>query len=168
MFNPSTLNSKFKLFQRKTKRFSGLSHSDVLPLNIYFCKSNSNFYLSTRHIELMTRYLKRKLKKSGVLVFPTPAVYPITKKPTEVRMGKGKGGITDWTIPTKKGGVPFFFQGKKTRILKTSLKDILKKLPIRSKIVESKHKLSQLNSINSFFNTTKFTNNNATTPKINI
>lgn len=168
MFNPSLLNSKFKLFQWKTKRFSGLNYNDVLPLNIYFCKSRSNFYLSTWHIDLMTRYLKWKLKKSGVLVFPIPAVYPITKKPTEVRMGKGKGGITDWTIPTKKGGIPFFFQGKKTRVLKTSLNDILKKLPIWSTIVESKHKLSQLNSMNIFLNTSKITKSNSVFYKTNI
>lgn len=167
MFNPSLTNSKYKLFQRRTKRFSGLNYNDVLPLNIYYCHSHSNFYLSTRHIELMTRYLKWKLKKSGVLVFPIPAVYPITKKPTEVRMGKGKGGITDWTIPTKNGGIPFFFVGKKTKILKTSLNDILKKLPIWSKIVESKHWISQLNSMNSFLNTARFSKNNFVSLKIN-
>jgi len=39
------------------------------------------------------------LKKSGAIVFPTSQNFPITKKPTEVRMGKGKGSIVDWTIP---------------------------------------------------------------------
>jgi len=108
------------------------------------------------------------LKKSGVLVFPTPAVYPITKKPTEVRMGKGKGGIVDWTIPTKKGAVPFLFQGKKTSILKTSLKDLLKKLPIRASIVESKHNLAQLTPLTSFLNVNKLTKNNSIFFKKNL
>lgn len=168
MFNPSILNLKYKLFQRKTKRFSGIYHSDVLPINIYFCKSHSNFYLRTRHIDLMSRYLKWKLKKSGVLVFPTPAVYPITKKPTEVRMGKGKGAIEDWTIPTKKGSMPFLFQGKKTNILKTSLKDLLKKLPIWASIVESKHNLSQFTPLTSFLNVSKLTKNNSIFFKKNL
>lgn len=152
MFNPSLVNSNYKLFQRKSKRFSGLNYSDKLPLNIYFCQSSTNFYLSMRHIDLIVRYLKWKLKKSGTLVFPTPAVYPITKKPTEVRMGKGKGGITDWAIPTKNGGIPFLFQGGKTTLVKTSLTDVLKKLPIWSKISESKHSYSQLNKTAVYFN----------------
>jgi large subunit ribosomal protein L16 len=148
---PTLTNSKFKQFQRKSKRFSGLFFNDALPLNIYFCRSLSNFYISMRHIDLIVRYLKRKLKKSGVLVFPTPAVYPLTKKPTEVRMGKGKGGIVDWAIPLKKGSSPFLFQGKKTSTLKIFLKDLLKKLPIKSRISESKHLRCQLSAKTLFF-----------------
>jgi large subunit ribosomal protein L16 len=79
------------------------------------------------------------LKNSGVLVFPTPVTYPITKKPTEVRMGKGKGGIVDWAIPLKLKSIPFLFQGKKTTTLKIFLQDLTKKLPIKSRIKESKH-----------------------------
>jgi ribosomal protein L16/L10AE len=45
-------------------------------------------------------------------------------------MGKGKGPIVDWAIPLKKGATPFLFQGKKTKVLKKTLEDILKKLPV--------------------------------------
>ena len=151
MLGPSLTNSKFKLFHWKSKWFSGISFRDILPLNIYFCSSFTNFYLSLRHIDLITRYLKRKLKKSGVLVFPSPVTYPITKKPTEVRMGKGKGGIVDWAIPLKKKSIPFLFQGKKTITLKTFLQDLTKKLPIKSRIKESKHLWAQLSAKTLFF-----------------
>jgi len=83
-------------------------------------------------------------------------------------MGKGKGGIIDWTIPVKKGGVPFLFQGKKTNILKTSLKDLLKKLPIRSNIIESKHNFSQLTPFTGFFYANKFLKNNSIFFKKNL
>ncbi len=149
------VNSKYKLFQWKSKWFSGLDFNDKLPLNIYFCWSKQNFYLSTWHIDLITRYLKWKLKKSGVLVFPYPNSYPITKKPIEVRMGKGKGGIVDWTIPTKKGSTPFLFQGKKTPLIKTLFKNILKKLPIVANITESKHIFSQNSAKVLFYNKNK-------------
>lgn len=151
MFNPSLINPKYKQCQRKSKRYSGLSYRFVLPLNIYFCLSLTNFYLSMRHIDLITWYLKWKLKKSGVLVFPTAAIYPITKKPTEIWMGKGKGGVTDWAIPTKIGSMPFMLQGVKNKLVKTKLSDVLKKLPICSKIVESKHNFWQANKITTYF-----------------
>lgn len=166
MFNPSVLNSRFKLFQWKSKRFSGLNYSDKLPLNMFFCQSFTNFYLSIRHVDLIIWYLKRKLKKSGTLVFVTPTIYPITKKPTEVRMGKGKGGITDWAIPSKIGSIPFQFQGQKTITVKTSLSDVLKKLPIWSKIAESKHQFTQLNKTIVYFNNWKITKYSAIIKRI--
>ena len=135
MFNPSLVNSRFKLFQRRTKRFSGLNYNDVLPLNIYFCQSHSNFYLSSRHIELMVRYLKRKLKKSGTLVFPIPAVYPITKKPTEVRMGKGKGAPEYWIAQVKPGTILFEADGVSMEIAKEAMRLAAQKLPVTTKFV---------------------------------
>jgi len=95
------------------------------------------------------------LKRSGVLVFPQPNTYPITKKPVEVRMGKGKGGIVDWAIPTKKGAIPFFFQGKKTLLIKNLFLNLLKKLPITANVVESKHIYSQASSKILFFQANK-------------
>jgi len=147
MISPLLNNSKYKLFQWKSKWFSGLNFNFNLPLNIIFCQSLSNFYLSNCHIDLITRYLKRKLKKSGILVFPCPNVYPITKKPVEVWMGKGKGGITDWAIPSKKNSIPFLFQGTKTKQIKNIFLQLIKKLPIWATIVESKHIFSQTSPI---------------------
>lgn len=151
MISPLLINSKFKLFQWKSKRFSGLNFSDILPTNIIYCQSLSNSYLATRHIDLITWYLKWKLKKSGILLFPTPNVYPLTKKPVEVRMGKGKGAITDWAIPIKKNGIPFFFQGKRNTMIKILFSNLLKKLPFWAKISESQHSLKELTFINTYF-----------------
>lgn len=151
MLVPNLTNSKFKLFQWKAKRFAGISYNDNLPLNIFFCKSTTNYYISMRHIDLISRYLKWKLKKSGVLVFPNSNNYPITKKPTEVWMGKGKGPIIDWAIPLKQGSTPFLFQGKKTVVLKKMLQDTLKKLPVRATINESKHLYKQAAPRDIFF-----------------
>jgi ribosomal protein L16/L10AE len=67
-------------------------------------------------------------------------------------MGKGKGGIVDWSIPVKVGMVPFFFQGKKTLNVKNVLHDLKKKLPIKSKILESKHSYKQASSISVYEN----------------
>lgn len=161
MINTSLTNFKFKQFQWKTKRFSGFSRSSLLLTNMYFCMSHSNFYLSTCHIDLVTRYLKWKLKKSGSIAFPKANNYPITKKPTEVWMGKGKGAIIDWTIPVKNGDIPFFFQGKKNTLIRKLLNDVLKKLPIWASIIESKHKFIQLTSKQIFFNWKKLKKNSS-------
>jgi len=157
---------KFKLFQRKSKWFSGISYNSTLRLNIYFCKSKSNFYLASRHIELITRYLKWKLKKRGSLAFPQPTNYPLTKKPTEIRMGKGKGGIFDWVIPVKKGSIPFLFEGKKSPLVKKLMLDVLKKLPIISVIAESKHYFKQASKKSIFFSRYALARNQSLVNKI--
>jgi ribosomal protein L16/L10AE len=72
-------------------------------------------------------------------------------------MGKGKGGITDWAVPTKIGSMPFMLQGAKNKLVKTKLSDVLKKLPICSKIVESKHYYRQANKITTYFISDKLT-----------
>jgi len=97
------------------------------------------------------------LKKSGSLVFPSHNTYPITKKPTEVRMGKGKGPIVDWTIPVKNGAIPFYFYGKKTPLIKKLFQDILKKLPFQAKVEESKHLLPETTKLQVFFSVSKLT-----------
>jgi large subunit ribosomal protein L16 len=158
MLGPSLTNSWFNLFHWKAKRLSGLDFCDKLPISVYFCCALNNFYLSLRHIDLIIWYFKWKLKRGGWIVFPRFWNFPITKKPTEVRMGKGKGGIVDWSIPTKKTGIPVFFLGKPTPLVWTLLLDIKAKLPFTAKICLSKHRLWQLSPVEIFLQQKKWSN----------
>ena len=103
---------------------------------------------------MLTRYSKWKLKKKGWIIFPNSCDYPLTKKPTEVRMGKGKGAIYDWSIPVKKGSNFLYLTSSNTNFSKTILMDLKKKLPLKSQISIFKHNLKELNR-----NTSVFVNN---------
>lgn len=106
---PNLINKRFKSFQRSSHWYNGFDLSFWTKQNVFIFRSQSNFYISLNHIDLITKYFKWNLKKSGIPQFLLPVDFPITKKPTEVRMGKGKGAIQTWALPLKKGSHFFFF-----------------------------------------------------------
>lgn len=70
-------------------------------------KALTNFYITENQIESIRRTLKKFLPKNNQIwinVFPD---LPITKKPKEVRMGKGVGGLDHWSVFVKKGTIIF-------------------------------------------------------------
>ena len=92
--------------------------------------------LSSRQIEAARQAIARKLSKQGQLwirIFPT---VPITTKPTEVRMGKGKGTVSHWCAKVSSGTIVFEVAGINDQYLvSTALKTGGAKLSINTKII---------------------------------
>ena len=85
----------------------------------------------------MTRYIKRG-GKVWIKIFPDK---PITKKPAETRMGKGKGAPEYWVARVKPGRVMFEIAGVPEDIAKEALRLAANKLPVSSKFVVRENKL---------------------------
>ena len=79
----------------------------------------------------MTRYIKRG-GKVWIKIFPNK---PISKKPAETRMGKGKGAVEYWVAPVKPGRVMFEIAGVAEDTAKEALRLAMNKLSVKSKIV---------------------------------
>lgn len=79
----------------------------------------------------MTRYMKRE-GKVWIRIFPDK---PITKKPAEVRMGKGKGALDHWVAVVKPGRIMFEIDGVPMEIAKEALRLAAQKLPVLTKTV---------------------------------
>ena len=92
--------------------------------------------ITTNQIEsarvAMTRYIKRG-GKVWIKVFPDK---PITKKPAETRMGKGKGAVEYWVAPVKPGRVMFEIAGVTEDIAREALRLASMKLPVKTKFVK--------------------------------
>ena len=91
-------------------------------------------WLQARHIEAARVAINRKLERKGnvwLRVFPDK---PITKKPSEVRMGKGKGSPEFWAANIKPGVILFEVGGIDIKLAEQALKLAADKLPIRTKI----------------------------------
>ena len=91
-------------------------------------------WLSARHIEAARVAINRKLERKGnvwLRVFPDK---PITKKPSEVRMGKGKGSPEFWAANIKPGVILFEVGGIDIKLAEKALKLAADKLPIKTKI----------------------------------
>ena len=80
----------------------------------------------------MTRYIKRG-GKVWIKIFPDK---PITKKPAETRMGKGKGAVEYWVAPVKPGRIMFEIAGVTEDIAREALRLASMKLPVKCKFVK--------------------------------
>ena len=82
----------------------------------------------------MTRHVKRGAK-IWIRVFPDK---PITKKPLEVRMGKGKGGVEYWAAVVKPGRILFEVSGVPIETAKEALRLAAQKLPVKTRFIVSR------------------------------
>jgi len=91
--------------------------------------------VTARQIEAARRAITREMKRSGrvwIRVFPD---VPVSKKPTEVRMGKGKGTPEFWVARVKPGRIMFEIDGVPAALAKEALRLGAAKLPIRTRFV---------------------------------
>ena len=92
--------------------------------------------ITARQIESARRAINRYIKRGGkvwIRVFPDK---PITKKPIEVRMGKGKGNVEYWVALVQPGRVLFELEGVSSDIAREAFRLAAAKLPIKTEFVE--------------------------------
>ena len=98
-------------------------------------KSLDSKWITARQIEAArvaaTRYMKRE-GQMWIRIFPDK---PITKKPLEVRMGKGKGGVEYYAAVVKPGRIMFEMDGIPMEVAQEALRLAAQKLPVRTKFV---------------------------------
>ncbi len=130
-----------KVKHRKVQkgRIKGLAHrGSTLSFGSYGIKSLEMGRLTSRQIEAariaVTRYMKRE-GQVWIRIFPDT---PITSKPAEVRMGKGKGALDHWVAKIKPGRVLFEIEGVKEDVAREALRLAAQKLPVTCKFVMRK------------------------------
>ncbi len=92
-------------------------------------------WITNRQIEAARQALTRHMKREGnvwIRIFPDK---PITRKPAEVRMGKGKGNLEFWAAVVKPGLIMFELDGVPLKVAQEALKLAADKLPIATKFV---------------------------------
>ncbi|WP_212113266.1 50S ribosomal protein L16 [Candidatus Shikimatogenerans silvanidophilus] len=131
------LKPKKTKFSKKQKgRMKGNSkRGNRLFFGSFGIKSLESAWLTDRQIEsariAATRFIKRD-GKIWIKVFPDK---PATKKPQEVRMGKGKGNVEYWVAIIKPGRILFEIDGVSMKIAKEALRLASSKLPIKTKFI---------------------------------
>ena len=102
----------------------------------YGLKSLDRGWITNRQIEAARVAMTRKMKRGGkvwINVFPDK---PITKKPAETRMGKGKGNPEAWVAVVKPGRMLFEVEGVAVELAKAALALAAAKLPVRTRFVK--------------------------------
>ena len=107
----------------------------ILSNGMYGIKSLDSNFLTSRQIEAARIAATRFMKREGQLwikIFPDK---PITKKPLEVRMGKGKGAVEYWAAVVKPGRILFEVGGVPLDVAKEALRLAAQKLPVKTRFV---------------------------------
>ncbi len=114
----------------KAKRGSSVAFGD------FGLKAMEPHWITSRQIEACRVALSRKMKRDGkvwIRIFPDK---PVSKKPLETRMGKGKGAPEFWVAVVKPGRILFEVSGVSKELANEALKLCSYKLPIKTKVVK--------------------------------
>ena len=118
-------------------RIHGKAYSGAkLNFGTYGLKATQPGRITSRQIEAARRAITREMKREGrvwIRIFPD---VPVTKKPAEVRMGKGKGAVEFWVSRINPGRILFEIDGINEEVAKIALKLGSAKLPIKSSFVK--------------------------------
>lgn len=126
--------TKFRKMQKG--RMKGLATRGAeLAFGSFGIKSLEATWITSRQIEAariaVTRYMKRE-GQVWIRIFPDK---PVTKKPAEVRMGKGKGAPEYWVAVVRPGRILFEAEGVPLEVAKEALRLAAQKLPVQTKFV---------------------------------
>ena len=127
--------TKFRKQQKGRNR--GLAHrGSSVSFGEYGLKSTGRGRLTARQIEAGRRAMTRHVKRGGkiwIRVFPDK---PITKKPLEVRQGKGKGNVEYWVAQIKPGKVLYEMEGVTEEVAREAFRLAGRKLPFTTQFVK--------------------------------
>ena len=121
--------------QQKGRMKGNSQRGNQLSNGMFGIKSLDSNFLTSRQIESARIAATRFMKREGQLwikIFPDK---PITKKPLEVRMGKGKGAPEYWVAVVKPGRIVFEVAGVSMDVAKEALRLAAQKLPVKTKFV---------------------------------
>src|SRR5213592_488638 len=133
MLSPKRVKFR-KMFKGRTR---GLAHrGSELSFGTYGLQALEPGWITNRQIEAARVALTRHIKRGGkvwIRIFPDK---PITKKPAETRMGKGKGSPESWVAVVKPGRVMFELAGVSEPLAKEALRLAGNKLSVKTKVVK--------------------------------
>lgn len=123
------------------KQFKGRIHGTSkggteLNFGAYGLKAMEPERVTARQIEAARRAITRQMKRAGrvwIRVFPD---VPVSSKPTEVRMGKGKGAVEYWATRIAPGRIMFELDGVPEDVAREALRLGASKLPIKTRFVQ--------------------------------
>lgn len=131
--------TKHRKWHKGRRRFKGNATSGFeVSFGSYGLQSLDNKWISSRQIEAARRAMSRSIQRGGkiwIRIFPHR---PITKKGSEVPMGKGKGAVDHYVQEVKPGTIIFEIDGVDEASAREAMRLASHKLPVRTKFVSSR------------------------------
>ena len=122
--------------QHKGRLFGKAQVGDYLAYGDFGLKVTEFGYLTARQIEAGRIAISRHIKRGGKLFIRVYPDKPITKKPAETRMGKGKGNVEFWVAPVQAGRVLYEMEGVDAATAREAFRLAAHKLPLKTRFVQ--------------------------------
>lgn len=122
--------------QQKLRNRGVATRGDKVSFGDFGLKATGRGRITARQIEAGRRAINRRVRRGGkiwIRIFPDK---PITKKPLEVRMGKGKGSVEYWVAQIQPGRVIYEIRGVKEDLARDAFRLAAAKLPVSTTFVE--------------------------------
>lgn len=128
---------KWHTFRKNAEKVGVASRGTTVAFGSYGLKALAGARIMSNQLEAARKALSREAGKTGKLwirVFPD---MPLTKKPAEVKLGKGKGDLYGYCAPVKPGRVIFEVDGVTDAVAMEALRKAGTKLPLKTKVVKA-------------------------------
>lgn len=130
---------KVKFRKVKKGKLKGVETTvNFISFGSFGIKSLTTSRVSAQQLESARKTMSRKMRKFGKIWLRVFPFIPVSSKPAEVRMGKGKGNISYWCFPIKAGRIIFEFQGVSQSTAFEINRLVNSKLPILTKLIKLK------------------------------
>lgn len=130
---------KYKKYHKKLSSFTIKNYSKKeLDFGTFGLKVMEHSRISARQIEAMRKIIRRITKRAGILWIKAFPHLPVTSKPSEIRMGKGKGTVAYWAAFVKKYSILIELSGISTQIAYKALQNAAVKLPFKTQVIKQK------------------------------
>jgi large subunit ribosomal protein L16 len=121
--------------QQKGRMRGKATRGNRVAFGQYGLQSLERCWITARQIEAARVAMTRHIKRGGkvfIRIFPDK---PVSKKPAETRMGKGKGNPEAWVVPVKPGRVMFELEGVSEHVARRAMELAAAKLPIKTRFL---------------------------------
>jgi len=135
LFPKKVKHRKWHTMRKNPKKIGNETRGVKMSFGDWGLKAEEPGRIKSNQIEAARKTMSRSIKKTGKLwirIFPD---MPVTKKPAEVKMGKGKGDLSHFVAPVKPGRIIFEIEGLSEEISKDILRKAGAKLPIKTRII---------------------------------
>jgi large subunit ribosomal protein L16 len=123
-----------KMFKGRNR--GAAQRGNVLSFGDYGLQAIGSGFITARQIEAARIAMTRHVKRGGkiwIRVFPDK---PVTRKPAETRMGKGKGGLDGWVAPVKRGRMLYEMEGVDPVVAREAMRLAAHKLCVPTRFIE--------------------------------
>ncbi len=130
---------KWHTFRKNSEKVGVATRGITVAFGSHGLKAMEGARIMSNQIESARKVISREMGKTGkmwIRIFPD---MPLTKKPAEVKLGKGKGDLFGYCAPVKPGRMLFEVDGVPEAVAKEALRKAGTKLPLKTKIVAGSH-----------------------------